>query len=987
MMFQFLKENITKKSREELIELGLQLHELLTQAFKEQQNTARIKTRCRLLEQELAYLKLPKQTSNYENKVPEDHYRLAAELVEQNHELKSRLNILEDTLPLTLPKSFARIQAVKITISLTINNKKTSNASFSTSIDAKSENSLSCCTNEIYKTDVNIKSCSTNNECTSKTPPAPTTATEKKRRPQNLPKAPPKLFKPNPPVLSQTATHRRLPFCWPSVPSDSPPRIRVTNSTTNEKSPGRSVRATCKNESDTKDEQCLPTRIKGSIFDFCSSTQTNEKFERMLLDSKLDEWFTKKSVEPSQKKNNASESFISNLSAKRLCVLSPAASQKYLINIRCLTKPYGQVDSWNRFKEAMFQCQLTKYQINLLLETVPDREISQGSRKLQEWEDHVAKVSQLKMKDPEIELYEEEQFVDFISTFPNIHQRLQCMLVMKMFPELLCNLNGDMDALFDAIEAIIKSEGLACFFHAILLIGNRQNEDTRLGNRKWFRISTLKRVINYRGVGSNGKSLLTFIASHLHSIIDPDELTCLEKAAQISIAQIVQKTTHLDEVFSLLSDETTDGAEKKLLVNSNDINDEFISTGKQFVLENKQKFIDLNQDMQRLLQNYHSCVTYIGDPEAFLPVHKKVQDERNPSQTRFVQDVFSLLVEVLHNYRTHLREVEENKTKTHTTVKSDKNIQPLFSDNSVLKEQISVTQGSSADLLSNNVVPTLEKKVIYVPAKDTTEELTFLNEEKCCEKEKSIDAQLSRPKKTNSAPFLESGTAITLPKVDEAVHHIISVSSPKKQSKLDGSIISAPTLSPTTPNIFSDKSFTQEMKPPISEKLVSDSPSLVETVSTQETMPVVTMSTTLENSTPLDSDNVKRNSILNVTTYSENARSCIPQTISLLNNPILKAQRRRESLRTVANFFTDEREFRNDISSNDTSLLSHSLTRPRFVTGTDSDTSNKTLERFSMRMQQSMLSNPTSLLGKRIASRRLANTKLETVLEEEGNEG
>jgi hypothetical protein len=47
---------------------GLQLHELLTQAFKDQQNAARIKTKCRLLEQELAYLKQQKQTTTHEKK-------------------------------------------------------------------------------------------------------------------------------------------------------------------------------------------------------------------------------------------------------------------------------------------------------------------------------------------------------------------------------------------------------------------------------------------------------------------------------------------------------------------------------------------------------------------------------------------------------------------------------------------------------------------------------------------------------------------------------------------------------------------------------------------------------------------------------------------------------------------------------------------------------------------------------------------------------
>jgi hypothetical protein len=65
-------------------------------------------------------------------------------------------------------------------------------------------------------------------------------------------------------------------------------------------------------------------------------------------------------------------------------------------------------------------------------ETVPDREISQGSRKLQEWEDHVEKVSQLKKKDSEIVLYEEEKFVDFVC-FRTYYTMLRIFLLLLSY--------------------------------------------------------------------------------------------------------------------------------------------------------------------------------------------------------------------------------------------------------------------------------------------------------------------------------------------------------------------------------------------------------------------------------------------------------------------------------------------------------------------------------------------------------------------------
>lgn len=47
-------------------------------------------------------------------------------------------------------------------------------------------------------------------------------------------------------------------------------------------------------------------------------------------------------------------------------------------------------------------------------ETVPDRDAAQGSRKLQEWEEHVAKVQALKKQNCDTTLYEDEEFVFYV---------------------------------------------------------------------------------------------------------------------------------------------------------------------------------------------------------------------------------------------------------------------------------------------------------------------------------------------------------------------------------------------------------------------------------------------------------------------------------------------------------------------------------------------------------------------------------------------
>lgn len=55
--------------------------------------------------------------------------------------------------------------------------------------------------------------------------------------------------------------------------------------------------------------------------------------------------------------------------------------------------------------------------------------------------------------------------VEQIASVPDLHQRLQCMLIMDSFPDLLKRLNADIEALMDAMEVLLKSSGVRRLFH------------------------------------------------------------------------------------------------------------------------------------------------------------------------------------------------------------------------------------------------------------------------------------------------------------------------------------------------------------------------------------------------------------------------------------------------------------------------------------------------------------------------------------------
>lgn len=393
------------------------------------------------------------------------------------------------------------------------------------------------------------------------------------------------------------------------------------------------------------------------------SEAEQQSIQAILLDDKeLETQFTRKKVSsaPITKKNTA---------PVHKGLLPPAISQKFQIIVRCLKKAFDEPDGWTACKKALLGCRLEKQEISLLLETIPEQG---GTRKALEWEEAIGVIRKAQEADPTLQLQDDEDFVAFMSSIPDLHTRLQCMLVMQSFDDLIAKVMRELEAMMDAIEILVRSETLPKLFHAILTVGNFLNEGTALGKRRWFRMETLKRVEELRAP-SGGKSLLYFLASRLGPVITNTELATIERAANLSLVMSIQSACRLQDVYNLLAVSSFDESESQIMTNlveDSEFPDEFAKVGRKFAIDHSEQFKALKDDARRLLVDYQSAVSYFGDVEYFLPFDKKIEDPK--CGTRFVPDLFQVCSEFLKAYSAAIREVELERDKKARIIERNK---------------------------------------------------------------------------------------------------------------------------------------------------------------------------------------------------------------------------------------------------------------------------------------------------------------------------
>eukprot|EP01071_Lankesteria_metandrocarpae_P009446 Lankesteria_metandrocarpae@DN5199_c0_g1_i1.p1 len=383
--------------------------------------------------------------------------------------------------------------------------------------------------------------------------------------------------------------------------------------------------------------------------------------------------------------------------AKRQSVLGKAVSQRLNITINYFKKAFATEGGWPAFKRAILECRLNKDAINLLMDSVPDPDEDKGCKKFEEWTNCVAKVRNYHKAHLTVELLEDEEYVFYMSSIPDLHRRLQCMYIKECFDEIMTALRSKLHHLRMTVHMLLNHRGLRSVMQALLLVGNWMNEGTNLGDRHWMRLSTLSKAVEVRAKGPESKSLMYFLACRLGPVLCNRELLMLSKARQYSIVSTYQMCIHVLNTHSLVLKEANDavtvaeatGATKgrsavkdeafirrrrrSTLPQDEDTNDRFAEEMSKFANDKKCDLVDLFIESDALLKEYVILVTYLGDPETFLPIDRRqsadaVQQLSGPrdnsnAAAQMADDAFHVLHDFFASYATTLKTVDKEQRK------------------------------------------------------------------------------------------------------------------------------------------------------------------------------------------------------------------------------------------------------------------------------------------------------------------------------------
>ncbi|OII71381.1 RNA recognition motif-containing protein [Cryptosporidium ubiquitum] len=359
----------------------------------------------------------------------------------------------------------------------------------------------------------------------------------------------------------------------------------------------------------------------------------------------------------------------------RACLFGSKTSRMLQITINYFKKklPKDQQKSLDFFKKSILNCTLDKEGVNLLLETVPDP--LENAAKYEIWKECVRSVERYLESNSRETLFEEEEFVYFLSRIPNLSKRLECMILRSSFEQLYCESLKWIEEKIRGLELIINHKRLPLLFKAI--IDSRNILNSKLGKEnqnevdkvKFIPLSSMKKLQNLKSPNIQGKTLLNFISSLVGKIFTKEEISILKKSSEKNITMVYTMVTDL--IFSWLelrdkpenlvfATETHSNKEEDVM----EYNDEFQNIMKQFYSEKYSQMITLCNTFRKMLRLYVASCYYFGDISTFLPLRVKLDQGK--------QDLVETLFEFINKYDLALKQ-EIVKDNEQTSPKSVEN--------------------------------------------------------------------------------------------------------------------------------------------------------------------------------------------------------------------------------------------------------------------------------------------------------------------------
>ncbi|KAJ1615373.1 putative FH2 formin homology domain [Cryptosporidium canis] len=360
-------------------------------------------------------------------------------------------------------------------------------------------------------------------------------------------------------------------------------------------------------------------------------------------------------------------------SEARTCIFGSKTSRMLQITINYFKKkvPKAQQKNLDFFKRSILQCTLDKEGVNLLLETVPDP--FENAAKYEAWRECVNSVERyLEEGNSRDTLFEEEEFVYFLSRIPNLSKRLECMILRSSFEQLYCESLKWIEEKIRGLELILRHQKLPLLFKAVIdsrnTLNSRMTREGQSGSEKvrFIPLSSMKKLQSLKSPNIQGKTLLNFISSIVGEVFTAEETSVLKKSSEKSINMVYTMTTDL--IFSWL--ELRDGSEGMVFAvetpsnNGGDMPecvDEFQNIMGQFYSERYGQMIRLCKTFKHMLRLYVASCYYFGDVSTFLPLGAKT------SQSKL--DLVETLLDLINKYNGALkqetsREGENNSPKS-----------------------------------------------------------------------------------------------------------------------------------------------------------------------------------------------------------------------------------------------------------------------------------------------------------------------------------
>lgn len=235
-------------------------------------------------------------------------------------------------------------------------------------------------------------------------------------------------------------------------------------------------------------------------------------------------------------------------------------------------------------------------------------------------------------------LTEEDKFMLQLTKVERIQSKLNIMNYMGNFVDSLHLISPQIYSIYNASNSVKNSMKFRSVLEVVLAFGNYLNSSKR-GPAYGFKIQSLDTLLDTKSTDKRICLLHYIVATIRQKFPDllsfDSELYCIEKAAQVSLENVMTDVLELDKGMEMVRKEVELRAKGGTSSQSHVLKD--------FLVNSEEKLKKLRSDSKVAQESFKECVEFFGE------------DSRNADASAF----FSLLVRFVKAYKVRAKNIEQ----------------------------------------------------------------------------------------------------------------------------------------------------------------------------------------------------------------------------------------------------------------------------------------------------------------------------------------